>query len=571
MPVKFYPNKPLHNLEEYIVKSDNGKPLNGEIDIYRKLYNDLHKSNISWFIWHDLKLPLHSKYSNDLNKKSGQIDFLIISKFGIIILEVKGGNISYRDNTYYYGNFEEKISQDPFRQAEGYKFTLKDHILDNYKKSMFCDAVAFPHVLYNFKATLIDENKLWTGYNSTNKYDNNIEKFLISQYNNLRNKFSDAHFSFSELSEKEIQNIIKILSPIIEDTNPFNNNLQSTIDWLQIQNLEVLKSLGKNSRIMLEGPPGSGKTTLAKAYIDNQINKKGIYICWNRFLKLKIEYELFNHFKDYRCEVHTLSSIIIKYNKDIDFKKFIKLNSNEIAKIVKSTFKSLSNIYDYMIIDEAQDIFDKGFDDIINESLSNGRGLTNGNVLVLYDIDQSYVHNNPQVLELADLYVEYFSHFKLDDVKRTAQNPNLKLLANNIISNDFTIKNTENITIEEHTSLNSIKKSILKNCLTPMRDTISSLYGKDCIVLIESNIYNNGYKGEYVNEELGEIRDVEMLHESNINNENNILKYTSILNYKGLESKNVFLIFPKPNETNKYELYLGITRAINNLNIYILE
>src|SRR5690606_29616790 len=133
-----------------------------------------------------------------------------------------------------------------------------------------------------------------------------------------------------------------------------------------------------------------------------------------------------------------------------------------------------------MIIDEAQDIFDKGFDDIINESLSNGRGLTNGNVLVLYDIDQSYVHNNPQVLELADLYVEYFSHFKLDDVKRTAQNPNLKLLAQNTISNDFTIENTENITIEEHTSLNSIKKSTLKNCLTPMTDTISSLYGKDC-------------------------------------------------------------------------------------------
>ena len=35
---------------------------------------------------------------------------------------------------------------------------------------------------------------------------------------------------------------------------------------------------------MIEGPPGSGKTTIAKAYIDRQVGKKGIYLCWNNLL-----------------------------------------------------------------------------------------------------------------------------------------------------------------------------------------------------------------------------------------------------------------------------------------------
>ena len=48
MPVQFHPNNPIDALESIIVKED-GSPLRGEINIYRKLWEDLSKSEIVSF------------------------------------------------------------------------------------------------------------------------------------------------------------------------------------------------------------------------------------------------------------------------------------------------------------------------------------------------------------------------------------------------------------------------------------------------------------------------------------------------------------------------------------------
>ncbi|NGF55285.1 NERD domain-containing protein [Parapusillimonas sp. SGNA-6] len=61
------------------------------------------KSEIEWDVWHDLKLPEHSDNHNYYKKTSAQIDFVILSKHGLIVLEVKGGPISTMNNTFYYG------------------------------------------------------------------------------------------------------------------------------------------------------------------------------------------------------------------------------------------------------------------------------------------------------------------------------------------------------------------------------------------------------------------------------------------------------------------------------------
>ena len=281
MSVKFHPNNPIDALETIIVKED-GSPLHGEIDIYRQLWNDLRKSSLDWDVWHDLKLPEHSDNFNYYKKTSSQIDFLILCKYGLLVLEVKGGPISTKDNTFFYGkNFETPIKQNPFKQAEGYKYTLKDNILNNLKGCFFCEATAFPHVDYPFESKLIDNKLLWTSF-LANDYEGSIEKFLLNVFKYSKSKHEKHFRNYNEISPKEYVTIKKILSPIIGDRNQLNTI--NTLEWLGIQNIEILDGLYKNPRIMIEGPPGCGKTTIAKAFIDKQHNKNGIYLCWNNLL-----------------------------------------------------------------------------------------------------------------------------------------------------------------------------------------------------------------------------------------------------------------------------------------------
>jgi hypothetical protein len=287
--------------------------------------------------------------------------------------------------------------------------------------------------------------------------------------------------------------------------------------------------------------------------------------------------------RDEDIEVTTLFKFLQNNNPDINYEDLIKLNEDEFYEFMKRTIERLELVaalipYDYAVIDEGQDLFDRGIDLFINKLCGyRGNGLINSNVILFYDIDQSYTASGRNVLELADLLSAYFSHFKLNEVKRSAQNPDLRILSAKILEDPTVLVNENfkcnysNISIIICNSLVAVKDHLVRNVLSSIRSGNSSLKGEDCIILIESTLLRGTYKdGPDMNYELI-IKDIEELNEDNIADTSNKLRYTSILKYKGLEKKNVFLVITYPNEQNKYEVYIGITRAIYNLEIIIVK
>lgn len=579
MPVTFYPDKPIAMLEKYLTK-DNGEPLHGEIDIYKKIQTDCSASDKVWYVWHDLRLPFHSNTLNPYNKTSAQIDFLILSEHGLIVLEVKGGNISFHGHRFYYGNeANTEMDQNPFYQAEGYKFTLKDKVLNIGSTCLICHAVAFPHAYNEFDTRVTEPQLLWTAKSSPH-YNSSIEEFFLSVYGYNRSKHS-RYRDFLSLSERELKNVHDLISPIIDGISPYYNT--NTHEWLKVNNLEILEGLDRNDRIMIEGGPGTGKTTTAKAFIDSQITKKGLYLCWNNLLMHSIKHLFKERGLLKTCEVNTLTRFILELAPQTEPQQLIEYSESEFYSFVDQVLQENMGSgklphYDFIVVDEGQDVFDRGIDLVINELTGKeGKGIFSGKCLILYDIDQSYFGEGRQLVEMTDLLKDQFAHFKLNENKRSAQAPEIKEFARKIISTDNYIPAkplpilSTNVSIHEFGSLKDIKDHIVSNVLSRIRSESDPVKGKNSVLLIESSLLKDKYGEEPGMDYWLTIRDVEELTDKNIGDTGNILRYTSILKYKGLEKEHVFLLVSTPREFNKYEMYVGITRAISNLEVMIMK
>lgn len=578
MSVIFYPHKPLDRLEELILNQE-GQTLHGEIKVYRDLHESLGKSKKEYHVWHDISLPEHidgyfdGENSNPNNKISTQIDFIVLCDEGLIVLEVKGGHISYRDNQFYYRkNGFETLCSDPYSQSNGQKHTLKNRILNEYK-GFFSNAVAFPHLDIKFTTKIHNEKQLWSAYSARKYHSDSIENFLLSWIKTEKEMHMARGRTFRVFTPLQITQIIRDLSPEVYDENPLSS-VEDTYEWLEVQNLEILEGLQKNDRIMIEGPPGSGKTTYALAFADRFKRKKGIYLCWNTLLKHSIECKINNRKLSNNLKVFTYQKFI-QDNGEFSFEELKDLNEVEYYKktqiaIDKIKSKQSFENYDYIIIDEAQDFAEKGLELVLNELCGkNNNGLGNGNILFLYDIDQSYSWNGRNIREDIEYLSGFFAHYKLNETKRSSQESGIKKLSLNLLHNlDLSLTNN-NIKIEEFNTFKEAKSKLLKDYLHSIRSTSSSLIGKDCVVLGESMFYNKQNNIYFPDEFI--VSDMEELTIDNVCNTKNILKHTSILKYKGLESRNVFLFTKSPNSYNQYELYIGITRAINYLHIFIIN
>ena len=72
-------------------------------------------------------------------------------------------------------------------------------------------------------------------------------------------------------------------------------------------------------------------------------------------------------------------------------------------------------------------------------------------------------------------------------------------------------------------------------------------------------------------ERLPDIELIKELKPENVKYEEDRLSLTTILSYKGLETKHVLLVLNNREEIDKFELYVGMTRAMFDLELLLLD
>ncbi len=490
----------------------------------RKVFEFLKESSLEGYAFHSVGLPKHEK------KAYSEADFIIVTRCGILCLEIKGGQVSCENGLWAFENKYNKIDykyEGPFEQVAGARFALRDalkKILPWISKASFASGVVFPDITFSYHGVSVIPEVMYD-YSSTELFDEYIGKCY--DYWDSR-----EHRRLYYLTEEEIGQI----KCAIRDDLHFVPSLQATINsidehlvQLTDEQINIIDNIEDNDKILVNGPAGSGKTLIALEYAKRAAgnNKRVLFLVFNkclaRYLSRLISDEniIVRHIHGLISEYVALDEQNIKspqYYSEILPKKFeALLDAKKIA------------LYDVLVVDEGQDLLTNRYISIFNKLLK--KGLYGGRWIMFYDGNQNLFAGAKFVKALEAIKKYNPVSLKLTkNCRNTQQIANFNKCCSRFDSGKTSIRGQEVkilncIQNEECNNLEAYLDELFSSGVAPSDITIISPYS------IENSIISK-YEGKY---------------------KNNIVKFTgegvtddirfaTIQSFKGLDSKIVIAL-----------------------------
>lgn len=388
-------------VDEIAVKSER--------DTARFLVDQLPNDCIIYHSYPWLKTDRNDKGNTTIME--GETDFVVIlPSHGMLILEVKGGEIDY-DNTSrqwsrVLGNGDLKPIQDPFEQARRNTHYLEKAIkLRGYQGASslpfaFGYAVVFPDCDYKGPTPAGGEPAIIFSANDLPFLDRRITSAL--------NQWSRRDKP-QRLSSGDVSNITRAISPGFDLLPVLFRKIEEQEEKLFRLTKEqhnVLGFLGQKQRACIEGVAGSGKTMLAQAQAEKFADqgKSTLLVCYNKTLAKWIGDSIADDYKD-RITVkhfHGLCAEWIRkagmsfappsHNADLFWK-------DEAADQLMDAIDMVPEKFDAVIVDEGQDFYPNWWMPL---ELVNSAG-DEGAMYVFYDPRQNlYVDQKGSVPALGE-------------------------------------------------------------------------------------------------------------------------------------------------------------------------
>lgn len=381
---------------------------NGEREIFNHAVNSGYFNNLKRYFIHSLR------NQNIKGKVVGEVDFVYLDENYVIFLESKGGNVKYDSATDSWLVLGGTKKGDPFKQVTDYLFYFRDTILGEFpngafyrSKLIFGYGVMFPDI--QMKTSFEKHQKQSKSYRyETIEYDPSIiyfatdhrnEKSFVEYLERLKSYWKEHHKysnkTFNGIGLKGVDEIRKIFRKDLIFDIPLGNVLKDnnrTIDKYTEEQYRILDSMTffTNRGFVVTGGPGTGKTLLAKE-VAIQKNKEGAkvaYFCFNKNLAAEVRrgFDALENCNIDSFNVHQYLHDILKSNDLLP--NGDKQTSYYWREILPLQFKEWINTlnaskYDFIILDEAQDVFTENLVDSIFGSLKGG--VESGNWLIFID------------------------------------------------------------------------------------------------------------------------------------------------------------------------------------------
>jgi hypothetical protein len=540
----------------------------GEKLLYLKFKND--GSTTSFFILHSLFTNFH------LNNITGELDFLILAPgHGIFAIEVKHGRVSRVGGTWYFENKHgavTKKNKSPFSQVDGTINSIRTFILNKlennkqerhrFSKILFGTGVAFTGM-----NELIDfgtEGHSWqiftrTSFNLPIGYY--IDSLSRGWHDENKGKFL-YDVNLSRPTVEDCKKIVQILRGDFDidyaEINKISDNDRLIEEYTREQ-FSLLDFVNYNERCLIQGFAGTGKTIMAIELANRNIllKKKVAMFCFNSNLGDRLNNSLKNLTGDkneyyYAGTLHSFlahGTDLTYPHDESDINKFF----SEILPfdyLIRNETINENEKYDYLIIDEAQDLITTNYLEVFDMILKGG--LKSGNWVFLGDFSNQAIYLNDPI-ETMNLLSSRTNFTKFPTLKINCRNTQKIALQNTLLTGiqkaEFISRSIEG---DEIVNVFPVKNKQTERLEEIIEQLLSNGIPFNKITLLSPKRYENTF-----------ISDSKKISHWLSNG----LTFYTIHSFKGLE--NTFIILLDFDEISSVEsqrlLYIGISRATQKL------
>lgn len=389
----------------------------------RRFFSYLKESSFKGYVLHSLTFD---------SRGQREIDYVLISRRGVLCLEVKGGFISRESREWIYTDHlggRHSGGDGPYKQAKDNMHALRE----KYRRSFtvhplsdvqFAWGVIFPDQPFTFKGADITEELTF----DKRKGLDELDSFIETCYEHAARDCVERNGVAGTQLENSIDadSVLKFLAGDFGYLASLKDRLEDAEQGLNratAEQLKVLRRLADNRRLIISGVAGSGKTLVA-AEQARRISSEGgsvLFLCFNKLLKMHLEDT--NPLKGVTYDNADNFLYRHVYPKgDFPVPADSRAANRFYRQELPEAFINMGGIpeelrYDALIVDEAQDILSECmllcFDLVLRGSLSKGKAA------IFYDAKQNIIsHGGEAELEssIGMLRDDYgFASFTLTD------------------------------------------------------------------------------------------------------------------------------------------------------------